>query len=264
MPNIIYDLSKLPQEVREQILENPKYTKWFSEFPKKLLTIANDAKTVKNGKKGYRTGILYLSPASKSGVNVCAMALLAQCDKPCLESAGRGAMNSVQMGRLRKTLYFNQYREKFIDHLKYEVRLLCKYSDKHGWIPSIRPNGTSDIRWELLLWDFMVDTKREFGCQWYDYTKLVNRLVPDEDVYDLTFSYSGVERFQPFVKKAIKRGMRMAVVFRHQKDIPETFMGMDCVSGDEDDLTFLSERGVVRALYAKGKAVHDTTGFVVN
>ena len=110
----------------------------------------------------------------------------------------------------------------------------------------------------------MVDTKREFGCQWYDYTKLVNRLVPDEDVYDLTFSYSGVERFQPFVKKAVKRGMRMAVVFRHQEDIPETFMGMDCISGDEDDLTFLSERGVVRALYAKGKAVHDTTGFVVN
>ena len=44
---IIYDLSKLSQEVRDQILTSDKYTKWFSEFPQKLLGRNTNAKVVK-------------------------------------------------------------------------------------------------------------------------------------------------------------------------------------------------------------------------
>ena len=37
-----------------------------------LLTIGNDPKTIKGEKLGYKTGILYLSPANQSGiVNLC-------------------------------------------------------------------------------------------------------------------------------------------------------------------------------------------------
>ena len=41
------------------------------------------------------------------------------------------------------------------------------------------------------------------------------------------------------------------------------FMGMDVVGGDDGDARFMEPQGVVCALYAKGKAVHDDSGFVV-
>ena len=37
----------------------------------------------------------------------------------------------------------------------------------------------------------------------------------------------------------------------------------DVVGGDDGDARFLEPQGVICALYAKGKAVHDDSGFVV-
>ena len=172
-------------------------------------------------------------------------------------------MTSTQMSRLRKTLMFFQYRDEFIAMMKREVMLHIAYCKKHNYEPAVRPNGTSDIRWELYIWDFMVETHK-LGVQWYDYTKLANRLVPDPNVYDLTFSYSGVDTYQKSVKTARAMGMRFAVVWRYKTSIPKSFMGMDVMSGDDDDLTYLSPQGTVRALYAKGKAVRDQSGFVLD
>ena len=87
--------------------------------------------------------------------------------------------------------------------------------------------------------------------------------MPDSSVYDLTFSYSGVEKYQKYVDTARAMGMRMAVVFRYRTQIPKSFLGMDVVDGDDSDLRFLEPQGVVSALYAKGKAVRDTRGFVI-
>lgn len=261
--SIIYDLSRVPQHIVEQIHASPKYTKWFSEFPTKLFNRDNNAKTVKGRKLGVSTLVDYLLPHKLSGYQVCAAEVLAQCGKPCLNTAGRGAMTSTQMSRLRKTLMFFQYRDEFIAMMKREVMLHIAYCKKHNYEPAVRPNGTSDIRWELYIWDFMVETHK-LGVQWYDYTKLANRLVPDPNVYDLTFSYSGVDTYQKSVETARAMGMRFAVVWRYKTSIPKSFMGMDVVSGDDDDLTYLSPQGTVRALYAKGKAVHDQSGFVID
>ncbi len=259
---IIYDLSKVPSHLVAQIHNSPKFTKWFSEFPSKLFNRDNNAKTVKGLKLGTSTQVLYLLSSDLSGYQLCAGEPLAKCGLPCLNTAGRGAMNSTQMSRLRKTLMFFQYREEFLAMLKREVIQHIAYCKKRNYEPAVRPNGTSDIRWELYIWDFMVETHNQ-GVQWYDYTKLANRLVPDPKVYDLTFSYSGVDTYQKSVETARKLGMRMAVVWRYKTSIPKSFMGMDVVSGDDDDLTYLSPQGVVRALYAKGKAIHDTSGFVI-
>ena len=127
----------------------------------------------------------------------------------------------------------------------------------------IRDSGTTDIRWELKIWDDMVRLHNAFGVHFYDYTKIPNRLVPDTSIYDLTFSYSGVEKYQRHVDTARAMGMRLAVVFRYRTQIPKSFLGMDVVDGDDSDLRFLEPQGVVSALYAKGKAVHDQSGFVV-
>lgn len=260
---MIYDLSKINESTREQIESNPKYIKMFSEFPNRLLAIDGNAKTVKGQKKGFKTAILYLTPASGSGENLCAMAALAQCDEPCLNTVGRGAMSNVQLGRLRKTLFFLQYREEFLALLRKEIKRCVNSIKNDGFEPVIRLNGTSDIRWENY------GIPQEFPeVQFYDYTKLVNRRnIPSN--YDLTFSYSGVGLYQPIVNKAIQTGIRVAVVFRSRKVVEEmlkvgqTFLGMNLVDGDNDDLRHIDPQGVVVALYAKGKAKHDMSGFVV-
>ena len=260
---IIYDLSKVPADVVAQIHASPKYTKWFSEFPTKLLGVSADAKTVKGERYGVLTAILYLSPASSSGVNMCSMAKIASCIDACLNTAGRGAMSSVQMSRLRKTLFMLQYWDDFKAMLMREVTKHAKYCRNRGYKCAIRLNGTSDVRWELKIWEEMVYFYNQWDVHWYDYTKIANRMVPDLSIYDLTFSYSGVPEYQRFVDTARAMGMRMAVVFRYRTQIPKHFMGMDVVDGDDSDLRFLEPQGVVSALYAKGSAVRDTSGFVV-
>ena len=172
-------------------------------------------------------------------------------------------MTSTQMSRLRKTLFFNQYRKEFLEMFKKEVLIHARYCQKNNLICAVRPNGTWDFIWELISWDFMCEMYNYYGVKWYDYTKIPNRIIPDTKVYDLTFSYSGVKLYQKFVDTAKALGMRIAVVFRHVEDIPKQFMGMHVVGGDDGDARFMEPQGVICALYAKGKAVHDDSGFVV-
>jgi len=140
---------------------------------------------------------------------------------------------------------------------------------RQGYILIVRPNGTSDIRWENIpVFGYDNIMALHSDVQWYDYTKLANRKnVPSN--YDLTFSYSGVEAYQPFVAKAIANGERIAVVFRNRAIVNamlangETFLGLTVVDGDDTDIRHLDPKGAVVALYAKGPARKDTSGFVV-
>jgi len=63
--------------------------------------------------------------------------------------------------------------------------------------------------------------------------------------------------------KQMPKHMNMAVVFRDKDSIPPTFLGLETIDGDKDDLRFLDPPDKVVALYAKGRAKHDTSGFVV-
>ena len=141
---MLFDLSKLPINIRNDILTNDRYTKMFNEFPKKLLGFSQDYKTSKGLKKGVLTGILYLSPADSSGVNLCPMSEIAKCKAPCLFTAGRGAMNIVQMGRLRKTLMYLQYPDKFKSMLIADIETLQRKAKRDNLEPMVRLNGTSD------------------------------------------------------------------------------------------------------------------------
>lgn len=231
---------------------------------KNLLSISADAKTIKGETIGYLTGILYLAPAKTTKYNTCSMAQKAQCDKACLYSAGRGAFNNVQQSRIDKTLYFYEDRENFMLQLAANIKALIKKAQSKGLKPLVRLNGTSDIRWENIPFEYHANIMEAFpNVQFYDYTKDVNRKDLPAN-YDLTFSYSGVDTFAPYVEKAQSKGMRMAVVFRKESSIPATFKGILVVSGDKSDVRHLDDQGVIVGLYAKGKAKNDTTGFVVN
>ena len=125
--------------------------------------------------------------------------------------------------------------------------------------PVIRLNGTSDKSW--------LDIIREFpAIQFYDYTKVYNRVAKDlPENYHLTLSYS--EANPDYADKVLayanKYQANLAVVFRDKHNIPETFLGRPVINGDADDLRFLDPQGVVVALYAKGKAKKDASGFVI-
>jgi hypothetical protein len=185
----------------------------------------------------------------------------------CLNTAGRGAFSSVQQARINKTEWFFTERNTFMQQLVVDIAKLIKKANKQGLKPLVRLNGTSDIRWETVGFTDVngIEYVNIFAAfpeiQFYDYTKRGNRTELPSN-YDLTFSYSGVEGFQPYVENALLNNMRMAVVFRKEKDIPMTFMGIPVVSGDNSDVRHLDDKVIV-GLYAKGKAKLDTTGFVV-
>ena len=232
--------------------------------PSSLLSVGVDAKTIKGEKYGYLTGILYLSPSDLSGVQLCPMAAAANCVFGCLNMAGRGQFNSVQAARLNKTKYFLQDQEAFMLDLVRDIKKLVNKAAKLNLIPVVRLNGTSDIRFENKT---VLHGRNIFEMfpevQFMDYTKIPNRKdIPSN--YDLTFSFSGADTFKKYNKQAINSGKRIAVVFRTAEEIPEYFEGMQVVNGDESDLRFLDPAGVVVALYAKGRARKDTSGFVVD
>ena len=235
---------------------------------KALLSVSSDAKTIKGETLGFLTGILYLAPATTTKWNTCSMAKTAKCDVACLFTAGRGAFSSVQLARINKTTWFFTERNSFMQQLVVDISKLIKKAKKQGLQPLVRLNGTSDIQWESVAFTDTdgIEYVNIFAAfpevQFYDYTKIANRTELPSN-YDLTFSYSGVEGFQPFVQKALLNNMRMAVVFRKEQDIPMTFKGIRVVSGDKSDVRHLDDDGVIVGLYAKGKAKLDTTGFVV-
>jgi hypothetical protein len=218
----------------------------------KLLSVGNNAKTVKGDGSEYLTAILYLAPADNlEGVNVCPMAVTAGCKAACLYTAGRGRMSSVQAGRLRKTMLWRDDRQGFINLLKQDIAKFAKYCAKRDIQPVVRLNGTSDIMWEKYI-----DMETEFPMvQFYDYSKLYLRAYKDlPSNYHLTFILNAHKL----------TGVSVAVVFRDKNTIPTSFAGSTVIDGDKDDLRFLDMPRSIVALYAKGDAKKDATGFVVD
>lgn len=235
-----------------------------------LLACGNNAKTIKGDGSEYLTAIMYLAPWKTAGINVCPMAEQASCIDACLFSAGRGQMHNVKSARIRKTEWYARDRSGFMAQLVADVRSFVAYCAKRNIKPCVRLNGTSDIRWELIP-----VTLGEHTCgnifiafpqvQFYDYTKIANRKITHTtpNNYHLTFSYSNANpKYAQMAQDAISNGMNVAVVWRTKQTIPAKFLGLPTIDGDRDDLRFLDPKGSIVALYAKGSAKRDTSGFV--
>ena len=243
---------------------------------KKLLSVSRDAKTIKGEKAligdetvtedGYLTAILYLAPHILSGLNVCPNATPG-CIKGCLNTAGRGTMSVVQRGRLRKTKEFRENRSAFVSQLRKEIHALIRKAKRENLIPLVRLNGTSDLPWEAII-DM---TEFQGLVTFYDYTKSFPRMVsyldgrtdsgrPWPKNYLLTFSLAETNAVEATV--VLRHGGPVAAVFRSEDTIPDTWLGYPVVSGDRHDARVEDAYGCVVALYAKGAAKHDTSGFV--
>jgi len=228
----------------------------------KLLSTANP-KIQKGAKLGYLSFILHLAPADLSGREVCPKRT-AGCTAACLNTAGRGGMfrrgettNMIQEARKRKTRYFFEARDYFMQDLKKDIERGIRQAQRLGLTPVFRLNGTSDLAWEKYtinehnLFELFPDV------QFYDYTKVLGRKVARYKNYHLTFS--AADGNEGDVASAIAQGMNVAAVFDR---LPATYMGRPVINADDTDLRFLDPQGVIAGLKAKGRAKKDTTGFV--
>ena len=234
----------------------------------KLLSTGNP-KVLKGIAQGYNTYILHLAPSTLSGKNTCPKATPG-CIAACLNTAGRGGMfkkgentNVIQQARIRKTNLFYSDRDAFFTGLIADIKLAIKQSARLGLTPVFRLNGTSDIAFEKYT---VLDTGKTIfelfpEVQFYDYTKILGRKFQHISNYTLTFS--AADGNDADVAEAVKQGYNIAVVFGIKKGspMPEQYLGLPVVNGDESDLRFLDAKGVVVGLYAKGPAKKDTTGF---
>jgi len=241
-----------------------------------LLNVDANAKTIKGQKKGYLTGVLYLAPYDVSGTNVCPMSDMAKCRDTCLFVQGRAGIsagsktfiapngkaykdNAIIRARIARTNMFHADQEGFLIQLEKEINSLMRKAEKKGFTPTVRLNGTSDIRWENITFadgDTMFD--RFPHIQFYDYTKIPNRKhIPSN--YHLSWSYS--EADARYIA-SMPSNMNAVVVFNGT--MPKLFLDKRVVDGDENDLRFLDQSGIVVGLKAKGSAKKDNSGFVIH
>lgn len=217
------------------------------KFNETRLLTTNNNKTVKGEKLGYTTYILYMSPATDNskGINLCPRAS-AGCAMACLFTSGMSGMyEAVANGRRNKTERFLHDRVGFFTQLDKEItNIKVKAKTKI----CIRLNGTTDIPYEKYK---VRDGKNIFelhpDVQFYDYTKIherFNKALPAN--YHLTFSRS--EENEEMALELLGRGVSVAMVF---KNVPETYHGYRVINGDENDLRFLDENGVIIGLKYK-------------
>jgi hypothetical protein len=231
-----------------------------------LLTSGNQ-KILKGEKLGYITKGIHFAPASLSGFEVCRWRSKG-CTASCLNTAGRGQMNSIQESRIAKTKLFFNHQLDFLAKLSKEISNSIKSATKKGMKSVFRLNLTSDIAWESVF--FNEDQPKSIfdkfsDVQFYDYTKSFQRMAQylskDKEFpsnYHLTFSLS--ETNQKLGEMVLGMGGNVAVVFRNQ--LPKTWQGFEVINGDDNDLRFLDKQGVVVGLIEKGMAKKDSTGFV--
>jgi hypothetical protein len=226
----------------------------------KLLSTANP-KIQKGTKLGYLSFILHLAPSDLSGKNTCPKATKG-CIAACLNTAGRGGMfkkgentNMIQKARIRKTKYFFENRDAFMQDLIQDMVKAMNYAAKKGLTPVFRLNGTSDISWEKYVVNGQGDNIFQMFhmVQFYDYTKVLGRKVKHLTNYHLTFSKA--DGNDSDVADALLQGMSVVAVYdKIPAGVP---------SADETDLRFLDPKGIMLGLKAKGRAKKDYSGFVI-
>lgn len=153
-------------------------------------------------------------------------------------------------------------RAAFLAQLEKEIGLFARKAAKRGMGAAIRLNGTSDLDFDGIA-PRTIAMVESLGIHRYDYTKVPGRAKRVRPEYNVTFSLAaGNDRS---AGQWLRMGGNVAVVFR-TAELPDTYTidgeTRPVINGDESDLRFLDDTGVIVGLKAKGKAKKDRTGFV--
>ena len=267
--------TKLARNIGETMENMPQFSY--------LLGLGTDAKTVKGEKYGYLTAIQYLAPASVSGiVNLCVWASNG-CELACLNTAGRASFDSnIGKARINRTIWYVRFKAEYWARLVKEIKSAIRKAARMGLTLCIRLNGTSDQLWERMKikgteYAGMTIFQAFPDVQFYDYTKAPYSVRPNiPENYHLTYSYSE-DTTPEIMTENLANGRNVAVVFNSCLNnnkkrcfnschcpLPESYLGYKVISGDDSDIRFHDETGVIVGLHAKGQARTDTSGFVVH
>tara|TARA_R100000808_G_scaffold3367_1_gene12070 strand:+ start:16106 stop:16945 length:840 start_codon:yes stop_codon:yes gene_type:complete len=252
-----------------------------------LLTERNHKLLKKDAELGYIVAGLSLLPnvevnkyTDLISADTCPMSTPG-CRESCCNTTGRGIYEKSQLARARRTIMFYTEREAFLYLLREDLCRLKERASRRRLLAACRLNIYSDILWELypIIYEFT-------EIQFYDYTKILDRVIVDgrksemPPNYYLTFSRSedNIEECH----KALDSGTNVACVFKDTK--PTSWMGHEVIDGDEHDQRFLdpsvsrdslgidggwdvkyaSDEPHIIALSAKGRGRKDDTGFVID
>ena len=233
------------------------------KIPARLLSAGiTNAKTKKNELKTF---ILYLAPYKQNykGVNICPKASKG-CVKACLNTAGRGAFNSVQNARINKTNFYIENKGLFIKKLASEIIRETVKAKKKGEKIAFRLNGTSDLDFIYLLEKYARLNIAELypHAIFYDYTKILGKVKKYIDHPNYVLTFSRAEDNETETLQALEMGANVSAVFSHE--LPTHYKGFKVVDGDISDLVMLNYNGVILGLKAKGKARKDDRGFTID
>ena len=211
----------------------------------KLLARDNNTKLIKTA-KGSKLPVVLAGLSMMPTLAICPNSKKAKCLDMCLKDSGFSEVfDSVNIARQKKTDYFLQDQDRFLQQLKRELTNLDKYAKKHNKKAIVRLNVLSDIPWERY------NIPQQFpDIKFYDYTKRSNRLDRMPSNYQLMFSWSGADDYQREVNNALKTDAPITVVF--SKSLPDYYLGRKVYNGDLSDLDNLDQKGMVIGLLLKG------------
>jgi hypothetical protein len=258
-------------------------TKDISRFEKYAFNLLSDGNTNAKTKKNNRpTRILYMSPASKSGVNFCPMASPG-CIWSCLNLAGRGVFKTIQSARFDRSQFLINFERMFMEKIATDIKRLVKNKAKNGEEVCVRLNGTSDIPILEMMQKEGLLNDIPTNVLFYDYTKFPQK-AGNRKVGKHTYivAYSRAENYfdkatgkiVDNTKNALQlldQGKLVAVVFAG-KVLPKYWFGYKVIDGDERDDLMLDVyhlakpgQGIILGLRAKGSRTKDKKagGFVI-
>lgn len=271
-------------------MENFNYSKALKKANISYLgATRHSAKMNYSYENGYETYCLYLAPATMArdskhkNINVCPKS--AMCKDVCLNGSGRNRgdiikngvqHSSINKARVKKTHLFYDNRDEFMRILIHEINKYRNHAKNNGMGFAIRLNGTSDLSPTIFTYKGQNILEMFPDIQFYDYTKVPNRLKLNEEYsnYDLTFSYDGTN--WETCEQYLKNGGKVAIVFdttdeNGKQILPPTYKGFKVIDANTSDTRFLDESGCIMGLhyhrtandYVSGKYVAPITPFIV-
>lgn len=279
-----------PHVAKAKLAESKKVFKEFAQSRgyKTAPKILNEnGKTRKSTGENVHTKGLALAPHATGGLHkfdVCPRASK-ECRANCLgtESGGnRQYPDTALSSKVLKTHFIAKHPEHAARILDHEIGQHAKSATAKGYKPGVRLNVTSDISWEHHAPQLF---SRHPGVQFYDYTKMHNRVghpkLPEN--YHLTLSHTGTghaESNDHHAIKALENGHTVAMVYGKNKHTPTPTHVEDVksgrrypiIGGDKDDNTFdrhaqagknpgQQGHGVVSGLKLKGVKPSDAGHF---
>jgi hypothetical protein len=282
--------SESPAESKAKLKESHAVLHQFAKdrgFKTRPKLLGENGKTKKSTGEGVHTKGLALAPHATNGLHgfdVCPRASK-ECRKNCLgtEAGGnRQYPDAALSSKVLRTHFIASHPEHAARILDHEIGQHVKSATKAGYKPGVRLNVTSDIAWEKHAPQMF---KRHKDAQFYDYTKMHNRVghpsLPAN--YHLSLSHTGANHEESNDKEAanaLHRGHVVAMVYQRGKNTPKpthvedvkTGKRFPVIGGDEDDNTFdrhaqakltegKKDHGVVSGLKLKGVKNEDAGKF---